>query len=364
MKQVRRAFSIILMLICIAGISVNAFADADYSIRLFAGDPATGMLNGSQNYDGINKSKVHYSNNTTPSVEFNVGEDYIKIINGKYYAKGIREAGKDYLNTGNNTPTTYVVAETNGNVNVNVTRDQDYVVVYGIRGLQVQFTIRCVDAATGALLRTLTYWGDPGDQPLITLPYIEGYNPPTQIGTTPSPLSTDSSKNIWNARYTRITTTTTTTTTTVTGGGGGGGGAVAGGAAANGNAANNPANNAANNPNANNQQGVNNPVNNTNTQPNTPVDFGGYEDIVDADVPLAVPDIPGVGSVKVPNAPKVIEASQRSGIPNWMLIAGMVLLVGLIAMLYWYLLFYRKKKKYASINDDYEILGFDNDDDF
>ena len=47
-----------------------------------------------------------------------------------------------------------------------------------------------------------------------------------------------------------------------------------------------------------------------------------------------------------------------------MLIAGLVLLVGLIAMLYWYLLFYRKKKKYASINDDYEILGFDNDDDF
>ena len=30
-------------------------------------------------------------------------------------------------------------------------------------------------------------------------------------------------------------------------------------------------------------------------------------------------------------------------------------------MLYWYLLFYRKKKKYASINEDYEILGFDDD---
>ena len=81
-------------------------------------------------------------------------------------------------------------------------------------------------------------------------------------------------------------------------------------------------------------------------------------------MPLAAPNIPGVGTVSVPNAPQVIEPNQHGRIPNWMLIAGLVLLVGLIAMLYWYLLFYRKKKKYASINDDYEILGFDNDDDF
>ena len=46
------------------------------------------------------------------------------------------------------------------------------------------------------------------------------------------------------------------------------------------------------------------------------------------------------------------------------LIAGAVLLVGLISVLYWYLLFYRKKKKYASFNEDYDILDFDKDDDF
>ena len=69
----------------------------------------------------------------------------------------------------------------------------------------------------------------------------------------------------------------------------------------------------------------------------------------------------GVGSSKVPNAPKVIESNQRGRLPNWALIAGMVVLVGLISVLYWYLLFYRKKKKYASVNEDYEILGFDDD---
>ena len=52
------------------------------------------------------------------------------------------------------------------------------------------------------------------------------------------------------------------------------------------------------------------------------------------------------------------------GKDNWMLIAGAVLLVGLISVLYWYLLFYRKKKKYASLNEDYDILDFDKDDDF
>ena len=41
---------------------------------------------------------------------------------------------------------------------------------------------------------------------------------------------------------------------------------------------------------------------------------------------------------------------------------AVVLLVGLIAMLYWYLLFYRKKKKYANIGEDFEILGYEDDD--
>ena len=144
----------------------------------------------------------------------------------------------------------------------------------------------------------------------------------------------------------------------VAGGGGGGGGAVAGGAAANGNA---NANNPANNPNANNPA---NPADNTNTgtQPAAPSE---PLELIDEDaVPLAVPNIPGVGTVSVPNAPQVIEPNQHGRIPNWMLIAGLVVLVGLISVLYWYLLFYRKKKKYASLNEDYDILDFDKDDDF
>ena len=336
-------------ILCVASFSVCAFAETSYQLRLFAGDPTTGTLKTNQN------QQVEYGKQPDPP--FNIGESNLTITNGKYYAKGIREAGKDYLNVGNNTATTYVVAQTNGDVNVTATRDQDYVVVYGIRGNQVQFTIRCVDASTGALLRTLTYWGDVGDRPMIILPYIEGYTPPLTQGTTPSALSANSSQNVWNARYTRITTTTTTTTTTiVTGGGGGGaGGAVAGGAAAN--------NQNANNQNANNQQqGVDNAANNP--TPNIPADFGGYEDIVDLDVPLAAPDFGTSGSPAVPNAPTVIEPNSHSRLPSWALVLSAVVLLGLIAMLYWYLLFYRKKKKYANANDEIDFGDYDDEDDF
>ena len=124
----------------------------------------------------------------------------------------------------------------------------------------------------------------------------------------------------------------------------------------------------ANNPNVNNaaNNAANNPAGNTpanGTQPATPAAPAAPLEMIDEDeVPLAVPQIPGVGTVKVPDAPKVIESAKNGRLPNWALIAGMVLLVGLIAMLYWYLLFYRKKKKYANIGEDFEILGYEDDD--
>ena len=84
-------------------------------------------------------------------------------------------------------------------------------------------------------------------------------------------------------------------------------------------------------------------------------------ELIDEDaVPSAVPgsDLFTSGTVGAPNAPQLIEPNQYSRLPNWALIAGIVLLVGLISILYWYLLFYRKKKKYATGNENNEVLRF------
>ena len=252
----------------------------------------------------------------------------------KYYAKGIRESGK----------------EESHELSFDVKKDQDFVVTYGIKGQQVEYYVRYVDANGNDLADPSgPFYANVGDRVYVAYLEISGYRPDAY-----NKVRTLTEDYTFVFVYTRVPASGGGGgTPTPTDGGGGGGGAVAGGAAANGNANAN----AADNPNANPAENPNTPA-----QPAAPAE---PLELIDEDaVPLAVPNIPGVGSISVPNAPQVIEPNQHGRIPNWMLIAGMVLLVGLIATLYWYLLFYRKKKKYARINDDYEILGFDNDDDF
>jgi len=344
MKHIKRLFALIIVLALITSLTTTAFAALaknEYIVRLYIGAQGT-HPDGAYSYKVVERGKQCNLSDIVNAVSLPAGS--------KYYVKGIRESGKEEQ---------HVLAITN------VDKDQDYVVTYGIRGDEVRYRVRYINASTKEDMPNSPaeqwFTANRGDKVYVAYVEFPGFRPNAyNLART---ITEDEYTFVFE--YSPVPTTTTTTTTTTTGGGGGGGAAVAGGAAANGNA-NNTANNAANNQNANNPQGVNNPVNNTNTQPNvpTPTQAAEPEEIIDLDVPLAAPNIPGVGTISVPNAPQVIEPNQHGRIPNWMLIAGLVLLVGLIAMLYWYLLFYRKKKKYASINDDYEILGFDNDDDF
>ena len=75
-------------------------------------------------------------------------------------------------------------------------------------------------------------------------------------------------------------------------------------------------------------------------------------------MPLAEPEIGSgsSGTSLIPTVPQVIEPSSNDmRLPSWALIGGAVVLMGLIATLYWYLLFYRKSKKYAN----FDIEGID-----
>ena len=329
MKIITKIISFLFVLLLLVTLGTSAFAtDRNYRVRVYPGN--TGTIDNSSSPFTAQKSDFQ---EPTP------------IPDEGYYVKGFKQTGRDTILT--NIPA--------------ITCDQDYIVAYGIDGGQVAYKIQYLESGTNRVLAPeRTYYGDVGDKPVASYLYIDGYQP--QVRAITGTL-TKNGDNTWIFYYTRIVTPTATPTTAGGGGaaagGGGGGAAVAGGAAAN---AVNPANpaNPANNPNVNNQQGANNPVNTPNNPP-APTQFTEPEEILDLDVPLAAPDMMGTGTAKVPNAPKVIEANQRGRLPNWALIAGMVVLVGLISVLYWYLLFYRKKKKYASVNEDYEILGFDDD---
>ena len=379
MRGLRRILFPILIIIFMISLMPTGFAERTYVVRVYGGERGTVEVDG-KGYEVSYKKDLSVnlksgdSKVTVGQTEYDEDEldDEGKPLVYQYdfQAIGLREAGKDN--------STYVGMSASGYVTLpQITRDIDYVVAYSVPSAITTFEVQYLDYNTGADLKSLVdredgetlddityFYGVTGAKITVAYRYIEGYTP--RFDGSSKTLSADASQNVFPLYYTRNVTPTTTTTTTTTTGGGGGGAAVAGGAAAN---ANNPANNQnannqnANNPNANNQQpnGANTPAP---VVPGNVVINDNGEEILDLDVPLAAPNIPGVGTVSVPNAPQVIEPNQHGRIPNWMLIAGVVLLVGLIAMLYWYLLFYRKKKKYASINNDYEILGFDNDDDF
>ena len=339
MRGLRRVFALLTILLLVASISGTAFAVDDLcTIRIFSGAQGT--------VPGGTVSVYQIPRGTAFTAIGPAISGYAAVPSGsKYYPNGLRESGK----------------EEKHNLSFDVDKDRDFVVTYGIKGTQVEYYVRYVDAS-GADLADPNgpFYANVGDRVYVAYLEISGYQPDAY-----NKVRTLTDDYTFEFVYTRVPTGGGGGGGTGGGGGGGGGGAaVAGGAAANGNAANNAANNQnANNQNANNQN-PNNPVNNPDngTQPAAPA---APLELIDEDaVPLAVPNIPGVGTVSVPNAPQVIEPNQHGRIPNWMLIAGAVLLVGLISVLYWYLLFYRKKKKYASFNEDYDILDFDKDDDF
>ena len=104
-----------------------------YKVTLYTGNQGT--IN-SQNEMSINVSKGQMVSLDLSQIE--LPQD------SKYYVKGIRLSGHDSVD--NLDPATFVV---NG--------DLDYVVVYGVKGNQVAYTIRYVDEMVSNYLKILFY---------------------------------------------------------------------------------------------------------------------------------------------------------------------------------------------------------------
>ncbi len=179
-----------LMLFSLLALPVRGVKAAEpeytYKVRFFSG--AQGTINGNEVavLDGIKYGQ---------RVTFNQ-RDVVLKDNSKYYIKGIRESGKDNNTAGSMSSFT-------------VTGDMDYVVVYGILGNAVAYTVNYVDEDGNALAPSETYYGNVGDQPVVAYLYIDGYQP--QAYNMTATLKQNAADNVFTFTYTPLTIGTTAT---------------------------------------------------------------------------------------------------------------------------------------------------------
>ena len=320
MKAMKRVLPLLLLLTLLASLCTGIGAYAEnytYTVRVYPG--VNGTISGQTLFTRLNYGdSISFD---TSSVSLNAA------ASGKYYIMGLRESGKD-----NYSSSCYLKNGAGVVALPPVTKDQDFVVAYGIEGAQVSLTISCVNGNTGAVLTTETYYGNAGESVLIKAPYVDGYNPERNFLHATLGQTTAGT-----VRYYPITTPTPTIIIEP----GVNPGANAGGNTGNTNTGAGAANAGNDNTIGNNTTAGNNGYIG-NLPQNIPQAVPETEDILDLDVPLAGPE----SSPAVSNQHPPVSAKNTSDlIPRWVMIAGAVLLLALIVLLFWYLLFYRKKKR-------------------
>ena len=327
MKHLKKLFALLLMLCVVASLSAAAFAADDMcTIRVFSGSQGT--------VPGGTVSTYQVKRGSTFNAISAVGSYATANNNSKYYPKGLRESGKEESHA----------------LSFTVEKDQDFVITYGIKGQQITYYVRYVDS-NGSDLRARSgpFTANAGDRVYVAYIDIDGYRPDAY-----NRVRTLTEDYTFTFVYTRATAATTTTTA----GAGAGANAAGEGAGAGAGAANANANTAAGanaagvNAAGANTAGANVPTENTNPE---------TVNIIDEDVPLAGPGADGSGTALIPSVPSVIEPSHNTQIPTWAMILGAAVLLVLIAILYWYLLFFRKKRKYANYGNETESFDYTDD---
>ena len=151
--------AIMLSLVIPMGMTVHAKPQAyTYKIRVFAGKQGTftdGLLEKDYTGNAFNLDDI--------TVKPAIAEDGSEYQ--KYYVKGIKPSGSDNSDMLSNPSF------------VTVDSDMDYVVVYGVRGDMVSYTVNYLDVNGNALAPGRTYEGNIGDKPIVPYLYIEGYMP-------------------------------------------------------------------------------------------------------------------------------------------------------------------------------------------
>ena len=113
---------------------------------------------------GTYKGKTKDSNDYAYKELVTISLDDVVVTNKKYYARGFRTTGHDN-------------DEASPQLTFNATTDVTYEVAYGIKGSLVAYTVNYQDESGGTLIASDTYYGMPGDKPVISYKYVEGYLP-------------------------------------------------------------------------------------------------------------------------------------------------------------------------------------------
>lgn len=275
-----------------------------YTVRIFAG--AQGSIQGQ---DMVVYENLQYGSQFT----FHLNSVSLPS-DSKYYIKGIRESGNDN-------------SERLATPSFGVTRDCDYVVVYGIKGETVAYTVNYLDADGNTLMPSETFYGNQGDQPVVAFQYIEGYQP--QAYNLTGTLSGNEAENVFNFVYVPVTTAAQPTAAPGNTAGGTGTGAGTGA-------------DDAENPAATEGEDVDN------VEPNTPAEVITPNPVPEAEQPEEVENIDD-NAVPLVNPVKqaIVGAQEFAKLLNDLPAAGKAGIVSGTALLLggiWWLLFHRKKR--------------------
>lgn len=178
----------------VSAMSVMAADNYTYKVTVYSGNKGT--------IEGQDKV-VFTGLDAGSQVILNTGS--VQVTDDKYYVKGFRLSGHDN-------------EETLASPTIEVEKDTDYVVAYGIKADMVAYTVNYQDADGKSLAESQTFYGNVGDKPVVAYRYIENYIP--QALALTKTLSDNEVENVFTFTYTpgemdRVVETTTTVTTNV-----------------------------------------------------------------------------------------------------------------------------------------------------
>lgn len=204
--------------------AASADGSTAYRVTLYAGNQGTVKVPGAaEGSDRVNLADA----NLGDEVDF-TGIVVEVPADSKYYAKGVRLAALDNVQSDNihgdrPVATTYYAHPNDKGELVNdaqanrmITEDTDFVVAYGILANRVAYTVTYTDTEGNQLAEPQRFYGDIGDRPAVAAAYIEGYVPRTDVRL--QTLTANEADNVFPFVYTRLAADTTTTPNPDTGG--------------------------------------------------------------------------------------------------------------------------------------------------